>query len=62
MLENQIEAGLLLPCHVTVFEKGGNVHVGFLSPKKILSLADNEKIDLVAEEAEKQLQVIFKNI
>ncbi len=44
--------GLLLPCNVVVAETAGGAEVSFLRPSSMLSLAGNDDVMPVAEEAE----------
>lgn len=48
--------GLLLPCNVVVAETREGSEVSFLSPVSMLSLAGNDRITPVAEEAESLLR------
>lgn len=48
--------GLLLPCNVVVAETDDGAEVSFLRPSSMLSLAGNEDVMPVAEEAEDLLR------
>lgn len=48
--------GLLLPCNVVVAETSDGAEVAFLRPSSMLSVADNDDIMPVAEEAERLLR------
>lgn len=48
--------GLLLPCNVVVAETPDGAEVAFLRPSSMLSVADNDDIMPVAEEAERLLR------
>jgi uncharacterized protein (DUF302 family) len=51
------EAGLLLPCNVTVSEESdGRVLVSIIDPNKMMSLLDHPKLEEVACDAEARLR------
>jgi uncharacterized protein (DUF302 family) len=51
------EAGLLLPCNVTVSEESdGRILVSIIDPNKMMSLLDNPQLEEVACDAEARLR------
>ena len=51
------DIGLLLPCNVLVREDdAGNVHVDFMDPSSVLSLADHPGVEPLAAEVKAKLQ------
>lgn len=51
------EAGLLLPCNVTVSEEGdGRILVSIIDPNKMMSVLDNPQLEEVACDAEARLR------
>lgn len=65
-LSNTSEIGLMLPCNVTVEEApGGGVTVRIVKPELMLrmgSLADNEVLERVADEASERLARVAKSL
>ncbi len=62
--KNAIEAdpsiGLLLPCNIVLREDSeGQVHAGFMDTKAILALAQNAKIDGIADETYRKLERVM---
>jgi uncharacterized protein (DUF302 family) len=56
-LQADPEIGLLLPCNVTVRERGnGRISVGFLDPQTMVQLTGNEGVARVADDAGERLQ------
>ena len=51
----ETEVGLLLPCHVIVYRKGGAVNVAVARPTAVLGIAGNPELMRVAQEAETRL-------
>jgi uncharacterized protein (DUF302 family) len=49
-LELEPELGVLLPCNVVVYERGGTTHVSAADPVAMLSIVHNPELDPVAEE------------
>lgn len=54
--------GLLLPCNVVVAETPDGAEVSFLRPASMLSLADNDDLGPVAEEAERSLREALESV
>jgi uncharacterized protein (DUF302 family) len=50
------EVGLLLPCNVIVYEEGQGSVVSILDPEKMMALAENSKLQPVAQQARTRLQ------
>lgn len=59
-LNANLDAGLLLPCNVILFEEGGGTEVAILNPLSILCVGDGLGIGIVVEEARDRLQRVAK--
>ena len=55
-LNTEIEIGLLLPCHVVVYEEDGGTVVSTIDPIASLSIVHNPNLDPVAEEVKLRFQ------
>jgi uncharacterized protein (DUF302 family) len=55
-LQAEPEIGLLLPCNVIVYEKGGKTVVSAVDPDAMLGIVNNPAVAAVAEDAKKKLQ------
>jgi uncharacterized protein (DUF302 family) len=56
------EVGLLLPCNVIVYEEGQGSVVSILDPEKMMALAENSKLQPVAQQARTRLQQALENL
>jgi uncharacterized protein (DUF302 family) len=56
------EVGLLLPCNVIVYEEGQGSIVSILDPEKMMALAENSKLQPVAQQARTRLQQALENL
>ncbi len=54
--------GLLLPCNLIVYEKGGSVWVGVMKPTAAMASVQNEMLHPLALEVESKLKRVFDNI
>ena len=54
--------GLMLPCNVIVYEKGGQTVLSFIRPAVAMQMVDNAELQKVAEEAEGRLKKAFDAI
>lgn len=54
--------GLLLPCNVIVYEKGGKVWVGIMKPSEAMAIVQNEALRELAEAADSKLKRAFDEI
>ncbi len=48
-LEAEPDLGVLLPCNVVVYERGGTTHVSAVDAERMLSIVDNPDLTPVAE-------------
>jgi uncharacterized protein (DUF302 family) len=59
-LQAEEEVGLLLPCNVTVHEKGGKTTVAAFAPMTIAQLSDNKELRRIAEDVEKKIRMVLE--
>jgi uncharacterized protein (DUF302 family) len=51
--------GLMLPCNVIVYEKGGKTVLSFVRPMVAMQMVDNAELQKIAEAVEGQLKRAF---
>jgi uncharacterized protein (DUF302 family) len=51
--------GLMLPCNVIVYEKGGKTVLSFVRPTVAMQMVDNAELQKIAEAVEGQLKRAF---
>jgi uncharacterized protein (DUF302 family) len=51
--------GLMLPCNVIVYEKGGKTVLSFVRPTVAMQMVDNAELQKVAEAVEEKLKRAF---
>ena len=54
--------GLMLPCNVIVYEKGGKTVLSFIRPTVAMQMVDNLELQKVAQAVEEQLKKAFDAI
>lgn len=54
--------GLLLPCNVIVYEKGGKTVLSVIRPTVAMQMVDNAKLKKISEEVEGKLKKAFDAI
>ena len=54
--------GLMLPCNVIVYEKGGKTVLSFIRPTVAMQMVDNARLQKVSEEVEGKLKKSFDAI
>lgn len=55
-LQEEQELGLLLPCNVIVYREDGKTFISAIKASKALNVAENEELEPIAEEIEKELE------
>ncbi len=55
-LHTEAEIGLLLPCHVVIYEQGEGTIVSTIDPVASLSIVHNPELDPIAEEVKARFQ------
>lgn len=61
-LQVEYELGLLLPCNVIVYEKGGKVHISIMNPEIMASVTGNDKLNDVGSEVKSILKGVLERI
>ena len=61
-IQNEIEIGLLLPCNVIVYEKGGEVFVSAIRPSVAMGVVNNKDIEGVTVSIEKSLEKVVSQV
>jgi uncharacterized protein (DUF302 family) len=56
------DLGLLLPCNVVVYERGGVVSVKAIEPHTMLSVVGNPAVDAVAAQVREKLERVLAQI
>lgn len=51
--------GLMLPCNVIVYEKGGKTVLSIIRPSAAMRMIDNKELQEIAETVEKLLKKVF---
>ena len=54
--------GLMLPCNVIVYEKGGKTVLSVIRPSVAMQMVDNVELQKISEEVEKKLKKVFDAI
>jgi uncharacterized protein (DUF302 family) len=54
-LEAEPALGVLLPCNVVVYERGGETGIAAIDPERMLSIVDNDELAAVAAEVKARL-------
>jgi uncharacterized protein (DUF302 family) len=61
-LQQEIDLGLLLPCNVVVYEKGGATVVGAIDAEKMLSIVENQVLRSTAGQVNARLRKVIDRI
>ena len=61
-LEAEPDLGVLLPCNVVVYERGGVTHVSAVDAERMLSIVENDELVLVAEEVRDRLAAVVERV
>jgi uncharacterized protein (DUF302 family) len=59
-LQAEPELGVLLPCNVVVYQRGGETHISAIDPERMLSIVDNDEIAPVAAEVKSRLAAVVE--
>jgi len=54
--------GVLLPCNVVIYEKGGQTILSVMKPSTALGMVDNADLAAIAGEVENKLRRFFDSI
>ena len=58
-LQADEQIGLLLPCNVIVYDKGGKTTVGAFDPMAMVTLSDNKQLASIAAEVKLRLERVI---
>jgi uncharacterized protein (DUF302 family) len=61
-IQAEREIGLLLPCNVLIYQKGGKTFVSTTVPTAAMSMVENAAVQTVAEEAESLLKAAIDTL
>jgi uncharacterized protein (DUF302 family) len=59
-LQAEPELGVLLPCNVVVYERGGETHISAVDAERMLSIVGNDEIAPVAAEVRRRLAAVVE--
>jgi uncharacterized protein (DUF302 family) len=59
-LEAEPELGVLLPCNVVVYQRGGETHISAIDPERMLSIVDNDELAPVAADVKARLGAVVE--
>ncbi|MBL8208167.1 MAG: DUF302 domain-containing protein [Blastocatellia bacterium] len=61
-LQEEIDIGLLLPCNVIVYEKGGHSVVAAIDAAKMMSVVGNPKLEANAQQINEMLRRVVESV
>jgi uncharacterized protein (DUF302 family) len=61
-LQVEENIGLMLPCNVIVYEKGGKTVLSVIKPATAMQMIDNAELRKIAENVESQLKQAFDTV
>jgi uncharacterized protein (DUF302 family) len=59
-LRAEPDLGVLLPCNVVVYRRGGETHISAVDPERMLSIVDNGELAPVATEVKGRLRAVVE--
>jgi uncharacterized protein (DUF302 family) len=59
-LRAEPDLGVLLPCNVVVYQRGGETQISAIDPERMLSIVDHEALAPVAAEVKARLGVVVE--
>jgi uncharacterized protein (DUF302 family) len=59
-LQAEPELGVLLPCNVVVYERGGETRISAIDPERMLSIVDNDALAPVAADVKARLSAVVE--
>ena len=59
-LQAEPDLGVLLPCNVVVYERGGETHISAIDPERMLSIVDNDQLRPVAADVKQRLSAVVE--
>jgi uncharacterized protein (DUF302 family) len=59
-LQAEADLGVLLPCNVVVYRRGGETRISAVDPERMLSIVDNGELASVASEVKGRLRAVVE--
>jgi uncharacterized protein (DUF302 family) len=59
-LQAEPELGVLLPCNVVIYERGGETHISAVDAERMLSIVGNDEIAPLAAEVRRRLAAVVE--
>ena len=59
-LEAEPELGVLLPCNVVVYERGGATHIAAIDAERMLSIVGNDELAPIAADVKQRLAAVVE--
>jgi uncharacterized protein (DUF302 family) len=59
-LQAEPELGVLLPCNVVVYQRGGETRIAAIDPERMLSIVDNDELAPVAADVKGRLRAVVE--
>jgi uncharacterized protein (DUF302 family) len=59
-LQAEPDLGVLLPCNVVVYQRGGETQISAIDPERMLSIVDNHELTRVAADVKARLGVVVE--
>jgi uncharacterized protein (DUF302 family) len=59
-LQAEPELGVLLPCNVVIFQRGGETLISAIDPERMLSIVDNDGLASVAADVKNRLGAVVE--
>jgi len=59
-LQAEPDLGVLLPCNVVVYRRGGETHISAVDPERMLSIVDNGELASVAADVKGRLRAVVE--
>jgi uncharacterized protein (DUF302 family) len=61
-LEAEPDLGVLLPCNVVVYERGGVTHVSAVDAERMLSIVESDELGAIAEDVRARLAAVVDRV
>ena len=61
-LQAEPDLGVLLPCNVVVYERGGITHVSAVDAERMLSIVENDELTPVAADVKARLGAVVERV
>jgi uncharacterized protein (DUF302 family) len=59
-LQAEPDLGVLLPCNVVVYQRGGETRIAAVDPERMLSIVDNDELAHVAADVKGRLRAVVE--